>query len=70
MSIKFKSHISKLVARSLKLVPPGSLRPLRTVRATFTAYGSSTFKANLVRVDPAIVFTSANKSSDLFAIQS
>ena len=24
---------------------PGSLRPLRTVRATFTAYGSSTLKA-------------------------
>ena len=55
---------------ALLISAPGSLRPLRTVRATFTAYGSSTFKANLVREDPAIIFTPANKSSDLFAIQS
>ena len=32
---------------------PGSLRPLRTVRATFTAYGSGTFKAIPVKGNPA-----------------
>ncbi len=66
----FKTALSSTVGLFFNMATPGSLRPLRTVRATFTAYGSGTFKANLVRVDPAIVFTSANKSSDLFAIQS
>ncbi|MFA7136723.1 MAG: hypothetical protein WC125_12825, partial [Bacteroidales bacterium] len=34
---------------------PDSLRPLRTVRATFTVYGSGTFKADLVKVNPAVI---------------
>jgi len=36
------------------IVPPGSLRPLRTVRATFTAYGSSTLKAIPAKGNPAV----------------
>jgi len=44
--------------RKLKTAPahmgePGSLRPLRTVRATFTAYGSGTFKADPAKGNPA-----------------
>ncbi len=37
---------------------PGSLRPLRTVRATFTAYGSGTFKAR-----PAVITSKTIKQS-------
>ena len=34
---------------------PGSLRPLRTVRAIFTAYGSGTFKAIPAKGNPAVI---------------
>jgi mannitol-1-phosphate/altronate dehydrogenase len=48
---------------------PGSLRPLRTVRATFTAYGSGTFKALPVKGNPAVItFFIRHKSSNLFAL--
>ena len=40
---------------SFMLAAPGSLRPLRTVRATFTAYGSGTFKAHPVKGNPAVI---------------
>ena len=49
---------------------PGSLRPLRTVRASFPAHGSGTFKACPVREDPAVITTFVvvdNKSSNLSA---
>ena len=49
------------------LATPGSLRPLRTVRAAFIAYGSSTFKAYPMRGHPAVnVGFLTTKSSDLF----
>ena len=35
------------------MLQPGSLRPLRTVRATFTAYDSDTFKALPANGNPA-----------------
>jgi len=35
------------------LAGPGSLRPLRTVRASFPAYGSCTLKADPVKDNPA-----------------
>jgi hypothetical protein len=44
-----------LLGVSCKLAAPGSLRPLRTVRATFTAYGSGTFKAVPVKGNPAVL---------------
>ena len=43
-----------LVQNFQPMTAPGSLRPLRTVRATFTAYGSGTFKADPVKVNPAV----------------
>jgi hypothetical protein len=52
------------------LAGPGSLRPLRTVRASFPAHGSGTFKAVPVRGDPAVITTFVvvdNKSSHLSA---
>ena len=53
------------------LAQPGSLRPLRTVRATFTAYSSGPLKASPMMGDPA-VFTAVirHKSSNLFAFYS
>ena len=46
---------------------PGSLRPLRTVRAAFVAYGSSTFKALPAKGYPAVcIGFRITKSSDLF----
>ncbi len=55
---------------------PGSLRPLRTVRATFTGTqpapkffgGPSTFKAFPVRDDPAVITIFNHKSSHLSAL--
>lgn len=50
------------------MTQPGSLRPLRTVRASFPAHGSSTFKAIPVMEDPAIItiyIIVDNKSSNL-----
>ena len=45
---------------------PGSLRPLRTVRASFPAYGSSTFKAPTSKGNPTVnLCFLINKSSDL-----
>jgi len=37
------------------IAQPGSLRPLRTVRATFTAYSSGTLKATPAKVNPAVL---------------
>ncbi len=48
---------------------PGSLRPLRTVRASFPAYGSSPFKAIPAKGYPAMIYCFLhNKCSYLLAL--
>jgi len=37
------------------MLQPASLRPLRTVHATFTAYRSGTFKAAPATGNPAVI---------------
>lgn len=52
---------------------PGSLRPQRTVRASFPAHGSGTFKAVPAKEDPAVITVSIvvdNKSSNLSSLLS
>ena len=56
-----------LLESQLIMQQPGSLRPLRTVRAAFVAYGSSAFKAYPMQGHPAVnVGFLTTKSSDLF----
>jgi hypothetical protein len=61
-------RFSNITIRS-KIGLPGSLRPLRTVRAIFTAYGSSTFKAFPMKGYPAVrIVIRYTKISDLFTL--
>ena len=58
--------ISKHVFSSC-IKAPGSLRPLRTVRASFPAYGSGTFKAFPAKGNPAVnIRFFYHKCSNLF----
>ncbi len=54
--------------QNITLQNPGSLRPLRTVRASFPAYGSGTFEALPEKGNPAVVIRFFyQKCSKLFA---
>ena len=55
------------IKQDQKVVIPGSLRPLRTVRASFPAYGSGTSKVLPAKGNPAVnTGFISNKSSYLF----
>ena len=55
--------------RFLSIKQPGSLRPLRTVRASFPAYSSGTFRALPAKGDPAVkIRFHFNKSSNLLTL--